>query len=348
MKINIELLKKNIQNGYIKSQTHPTLDLTIYNYTNVAQYDNHWDDITMMCRGLILDSNYNIIERPFKKFFNKDEHDRDNLPNIPNLPFEVYDKLDGSLGILYWDGDEPHIASRGSFTSEQALMGTNMLHTNYRHTWGLYDKSKTYVFEIIYQSNRIVVDYGNKEELVLLGIIDTETGEDISIDTVSSKDFHKAERYTGIKDFKKLQSLDLKNKEGFVIRFSNGFRMKLKFDEYCRLHRIVTNISSYDIWDILRNGGKFDEILDNVPDEFYDSVRDCEKKLTTEYNNIYNYYNSIFNKLNTLNLSDKDFALEAKKYKFNSILFSFKNSKKVDDIIWKNIKPKYEIVFRKS
>jgi RNA ligase len=349
--INIELLKKNIADGYVISQKHPLLDLTIYNYSQFAQYDNHWDEITLMCRGLILDSEYNIIQRPFGKFFNKDEHVSEFKPDIPNLPFEVYDKMDGSLGIMYFDEmGTPFIASRGSFTSEQALMGTEMLWSKYRHIFGLLDRSKTYVFEIIYPENRIVVDYGDREALVLLAIIDTATGEDISLDTVSTNDFHVVERFNGITDFEKLQALDIDNKEGFVIRFENGFRMKLKFDEYCRLHRIITNITSYDIWECLRFGTGFDEMLDKVPDEFYDWVKATKKNLENEFTKIETYYREYYNEYGSLHKTQKEFAVWAKTFEMPGLMFNLQKGehngkKRFDDQIWKMIKPKYEKPF---
>lgn len=342
--INIELLKKNIEDGYIIKQTHNKLDLTIYNYSQATQYENKWDEVTLMCRGLILDSEFNIIERPFGKFFNISEHVSEFKPDIPNLPFEVYDKLDGSLGILYWDGDKPYIASRGSFNSEQALAGTEILYENYVDSFKNLDKSKTYVFEIIYSSNRIVVDYGNTCDLFLLGVIDKQTGEDLPLSNYQNIGFKTVERIDGIKDFDKLKSLELENKEGFVIKYSNGFRMKLKFDEYCRLHRIVTNISSYDIWDCLRNGTDFSEMLDKVPDEFYDWVKKIKSELETSFNNeknkwldIYEYGKSIENQ--------KDFALWASDWKEPGVLFALRNGKKIDNILWKKLKPKFEKPF---
>ena len=36
---------------------------------------------------------------------------------------------------------------------------------------------KTYLFEIIYPENRIVVDYGDYKGLVLIDVIDNETGK---------------------------------------------------------------------------------------------------------------------------------------------------------------------------
>jgi RNA ligase len=91
----------------------------------------------------------------------------------------VYDKLDGSLGILYFYDDKPYIATRGSFTSEQAERANKIFQKKYSHLH--FNKEHTYLFEIIYPENRIVVDYGAKEDLILLAVLDTETGKDLEL-----------------------------------------------------------------------------------------------------------------------------------------------------------------------
>ena len=107
-------LEKHIDAGYVKATRHPTAPLTIYNYTNRAQFDRVWNDTTRTCRGLIVHDDDTIVARPFRKFFNHGEVDE-----IPGGPVRVLDKLDGSMGVLYHDGDGWAIATRGSFTSEQ-------------------------------------------------------------------------------------------------------------------------------------------------------------------------------------------------------------------------------------
>src|SRR4051794_7418638 len=165
-----------IDEKYISVQTHPTEDLLIYNYTNKTQFDNKWNNETLHCRGLIMDSKRNIIARPFPKFFNVEQH----TDPIPVEPFEVFDKLDGSLGILYHAGDTPQLATRGSFTSDQAIKGTEILHGRYPIV--RFYTSWTFLFEIIYPANRIVVDYGPIEDIYLLTAINTATGEEMPYD----------------------------------------------------------------------------------------------------------------------------------------------------------------------
>ena len=46
----------------------------------------------------------------------------------------------------------------------------------------------------------------------------------------------------------------------------------------------LTNISSRDIWEYLKDGKPMDEILDKVPDEFYNWVKDTKEELLNQYN----------------------------------------------------------------
>jgi RNA ligase len=179
--MNTKELNQLIADDYINVNKHPTADLYIYNYSQKAQYDRVWNETTLACRGLILDGNYQVIARPFQKFFNLGEFENQV---VPNDFFEVFEKMDGSLGILYWIENKPHIATRGSFVSEQSKVATEMLYTQYAEVIPLLDKSKTYLFEIIYPENRIVLDYGNERKLVLLAIVDTETGIENELDNI--------------------------------------------------------------------------------------------------------------------------------------------------------------------
>ena len=64
----LEILEKYHVNGLLHKQIHPTLDLTIWNYSPRVQYERLWDDITIQCRGLVTNSKGDIVARPFKNF----------------------------------------------------------------------------------------------------------------------------------------------------------------------------------------------------------------------------------------------------------------------------------------
>jgi len=334
--MNKELLAQMIDEKIVAVQKHDTADLFIYNYTALAQYGNIWNEVTLQCRGLIMDSAGNIVARPFKKFFNIEQ-----VSELPSLPFEVYDKADGSLAVMYWVEDKPYIATRGSFNSDQAKHATQLLHTKYAHIWENLNKNHTYLLEIIYPENRICVDYGDMDDLILLAVIDTQTGEDQPLTDVGFPIVH---RYDGVNDLAKLRDLELKNKEGFVVKFSNGFRVKMKFAEYVRLHRILTNVSNVVIWENMSSGKPLDEMLEMVPDEFYNYVRSVESELKTKYTEIEEKAKASFKVLG----DRKETALYFKTQEHPSILFNMLDGKGYSEYIWKQIRPKFSKPFMKD
>ncbi len=335
---NIESLRQLIADGYINVQKHPAADLYIYNYAPKAQYERFWNEWTLACRGLIMDGRHNIVARPFGKFFNVQEHPPHE---IPNENFEVFEKMDGSLGILYWLDGQPLIATRGSFGSEQSQKATRMLHNTYAHTFARLDPAKTYLFEIIYPGNRIVVDYGDREDLVLLAVIDNKSGNDENLPEIG---FPLVRHYDGITGLDALKTVQEDNKEGFVIRFKSGFRVKVKFEEYVRLHRILTQVSSTNIWEYLATNQPFEEILEKVPDEFYDWVKKTVDRLTIQYQAIETEAKLAFKTL----ADRKETALYFQTQKHPSILFAMLDNRNYAPIIWKMLKPAYEKPFRVS
>ena len=341
----LDILGKYHNDGLLHKQTHPTKDLTIWNYSPKVQYERLWDDITLMCRGLVTNSKGEIVARPFKKFFNYEEHKPED---IPNEHYEVFEKMDGSLGILFNYEDEWIMATRGSFTSPQAIKGKEILDKKYDIC--PLRKDNTYLFEIIYPENRIVVDYGNEEKLVVLGAIHTETGDEIpynALFTMSGLGFEIVRLWkTWDEDWKTLQKEISKQNEGYVIRFKNGFRMKIKGEEYVRLHKLLTNISSRDIWEHLKDKKSLEDIISDVPDEFYDWVKETALDLTNQFEKIDDEYNDIFNSIHSIN--KKDFAEKAKQYPYSSLLFAMYDGKQTHKIIWKIIKPKFTKPFKKD
>src|SRR5438874_2440055 len=122
--MKLDGIEKLIDEGVVRATRHPSLPLTIYNYTAKCQYDQLWSDVTRVCRGLIIDDNGTVVARPFPKFFNMDEHSRSDI--VFSKAFTITEKVDGSLGVLYPSGDGWAIATRGSFTSGQAVKATEI------------------------------------------------------------------------------------------------------------------------------------------------------------------------------------------------------------------------------
>lgn len=351
----IEILEKYYEDGLLHKQVHPTLDLTIWNYSPKVQYEKLWDEITLQCRGLVTNSNGEIIARPFKKFFNYEELSPEQ---IPNEEYEVYEKMDGSLGILFNYNGQWVMATRGSFTSPQSVKGWELLQ---KYNFNRLIDKYTYLFEIIYPENRIVCQY-DYEDLILLGIIETKTGNEVNIQFGNNEDIRFKNLINNL-GFKVVtlyktwgESYDLlkeeisKDKEGYVIRFRNGFRMKIKGDEYVRLHKILTNISNRDIWEYLKDNRPLDDILDKVPDEFYDWVKNEVNKLTSMFNITKTMAELIYFKEIKEDMTRKEMAeIVLKKPKdIQPILFALIDNKDISGLIWKRLYPEYSKPFKKN
>ena len=339
MRIDRVELDKLINEGMINDNRHPTLPLTILNYSKIAQFQKKWNDLTLQARGLVIDDDGEIIARPFKKFFNMEELKGNE---IPNEKYKVYKKMDGSLGILFFYGSGWHMATRGSFTSEQAVKGMDILKMKYSNLIGDLDVELTYLFEIIYPQNRIVVDYGQTEDLILLGACHTDSGQEVDLDQIDLS-FTKVESYV-ITDFKELKARNTENEEGYVIRFiPSNFRMKIKFEDYVTLHGIVTEFSTKKVWEILKDEQDLDKLLEMVPDEFYDKVKVVYDDLREQFESLKSVAETIASQCGQFT-SRKDIALflQREHKEIMPLVFGILDKKNIDKIIWTMIKPDFE------
>jgi len=330
-----ETLRLYEADGWLISQDHPTLPLTIWNYSLSTTYEQHWDEVTIACRGLVTDNTTGyVVSRGFDKFFNLEED-----KHTPTEDYTVYEKLDGSYISSFYYNDTLIITSRGSFISDQAMKAYELIE---RYDKDKLDKNFTYMWEIIYPENRIVVLY-EEERLVMLGKRNFTTGEYKEIQHYREFGFDVVKEYPNLK-LEELKDLEWDNSEGFVVRFSNGDFIKVKFEEYFRLHKIMTEISTLGVWDILRNGDDMTKILEDVPDEFYDKIRSYEEELKMKYLETKEFYLSLFAEAKKRDIVE-DRKLFAE-YAINStnkpaILFKMLDGKSYKQLIWALIRPEF-------
>jgi hypothetical protein len=360
MKLNKEHIEYQIECGYIAKTKHPEFPLWILNYTRQAQFERIWNEYTKICRGLVVDEEYNIIAWCFPKFFNYSEH---RPEDIPVLPFEAFDKMDGSLGIVFYYNKQWNVATRGSFASDQAMKGAQLLK---KYDTDVLDTRNTYLFEIIYPENRIVCDYEGQEKLVLLAVIENSMGVELPYESDETNSVSEYElygydvvkRFDGLNDIAAIKALNIDNKEGFVLRFSDGFRVKVKFDEYCRLHSIVTGVSTKVVWRALRDGKDLSELLDRVPDEFDVWVREQIARLKADYDAIDKkakidclmlLLQMIKEKVEITNKSFAERALKLDNHHFVLAVFNGKaeNNMFYGKAIWRHVEPLFEKPFLK-
>lgn len=259
-------LEKSRADGLVIRKNAPD-GRAIYVYSQECVYSNGWNDFALMARGLILHpEKREIVATPFPKFFNAGERNG----SIPDLPFEVYEKVDGSLAIIHFFDGAWRVATKGSFDSEQAkwaeghLSGSNL---------SLLDPTVTYLAEAVYPENRIVVHY-TKAELVLLGAYKS-TGDEFSMAELVEAGERIGWRVATRHAFESFSDLVEHTKvlpataEGFVIRFEDGLRLKLKGEEYRRIHGLISRCTPLAMWEAMKAGDDMEAIRRDLPEEFW-------------------------------------------------------------------------------
>ena len=246
-------------------------DLLLFNYTPRAVFARRWNPVERVCRGLIVHvPTASLHALPFEKFFNLGETPDTTLDALPAGPVEATAKIDGSLGILYRAADGPAVATRGSFSGDQARWATAHLRAHY--DLRTLPADVTLLFEIVYPANRVVLNYGDLEALVLIGAR-RHDGADYAYAALAEL----AARYgfplapqtviAGIHDLLPLieQSTGI---EGWVVRFPNGLRVKVKTADYLRLHHARFQLTPETVRTALLTG-TWEPLLLGLPEEFH-------------------------------------------------------------------------------
>ena len=252
---NMHQLGELVRDGFTDWQAYGNVDvdrwdgLILFNYNRKAEQDGVWNWFETVSRGLVLEeSTGRVVARPFDKFFNWGQGGRSTTAPIK----AVYEKLDGSLGICFFWKGQWKIVTRGRLNSPQGEWATKWISQRAGKAEGDLGVKYTLLFEIIYPENRIVVNYGDREELVLLAIRNTETGGYVDRERVEvvgdmlGVPYVKRYHFYGNVSVPDLiaycQRLDDQH-EGFVAEFADGQRFKFKSDEYVIQHRFITSLS---------------------------------------------------------------------------------------------------------
>lgn len=340
--------------GDITLRTHPEFpELTIANYTPKCAYEGAWNKITIASRGLIFD-NYTgeILARPFAKFFN---YGQAGAPVI-DLSAHVYhvgNKFDGSLGIMYERPDHKlAIATRGSFDSDQARHATALINNEGAHYDYPYEFYRgdiavglTPLFEIIYPENRIVLDYGTWDTLVLLGWIRTDTGK-----YIAPTEGDWSTTFATV-----LERPNRPNHEGWVVWLDQYRAVKIKQEDYVALHKIVTGLNEKAVWREIQKGPeKFNAFAANLPDELQAWANRVGFGLALDYGNIVRDVDDWF--LSAIDVATQDETnytneIDRKKFaaavldertppEYRGLMFSLLDGKDIQDKVWKMLEPK--------
>ncbi|MCE9564635.1 MAG: T4 RnlA family RNA ligase [Planctomycetes bacterium] len=317
--------------------------LRLYCYSESTVYDRKWNDITMLARGVILDpESKRVVATPFPKFFNVGER----LDSIPDLPFETFEKLDGSLIILFQHKGEWRTATKGSLGSDQAKWAAAWISN---HDLSCLDPETTYLAEAIYPENRIVVHY-HHTGLVLLGAYRGD-GTEVSYTDLRGLGerlgwrIAKRHSFTAVSELLALAKTLPPTEEGFVLRFSNGLRLKVKGDEYCRIHRLVSRLTPLAMWEAMQAGDDLETIRRQLPEEFW---QDFDTIIALLHQQIEDLIAEVTAEAELVaHLSDKDVGLRLSTFpdRVRRFIFPYRKnngdllSSRTRDLVFREIRP---------
>ena len=199
--------------GLVYIKKHPQYPLFLLNYTPRTQYRQKWCKELVHARGLVVDKDGKILARPLPKFFN--HYEINDLEKLQDEEYEVFEKMDGSLVIMFYYENYLIFCTRGSFISEQSAKAQEIFRAKYKHI--TINKECTYCFEVIYPENKIVVNYEDVEDLFLISVTHTSSGKEINIDATGFKTVNKLDK-TSLSAF--LSGFEEANMEGYVVKYT--------------------------------------------------------------------------------------------------------------------------------
>ena len=330
LKYDVNELYKLVDLNDLKFEKHEKYDLLLWKYTKHWQYEQYWNEYTIVCRSLVTDLQGNVISPCIPKFFNWEEN-----RHIETEDFEIYEKLDGQLVYMFYYNDELVIRSSGSFVSDVV--------NNVRgHVGDLnlsYLPDFTFCFELTGTKAKIVVDYPYELKLTHLTTFYNVTGKE---DSGTLVQFDFAKKYNS-KSFQELKERNIENEEGYVIRFSNGQRCKIKFDNYIQKHFFRFSLSTQLVWRHLRDNTLEDLIVD-IPDEAFIKVNQYGLQILLQVESIRRKIEFNVKVLRTIQFERKELFEFVQRFNNWQIVLASYDGKSITESIYKLIEPEFELL----
>jgi hypothetical protein len=289
-------------------------------------------------RALILDeSNYwEVVARGYDKFW---EQNNPLADKIDWNSAKVFEKVDGSMCLLYYYDNHWNIATTGtpSGTGNVGNWGFTFAElfwkvwNELRYNLFLLSKKCSYLFELCTPYNKVIVNH-QLNRLVLHGVRCNKEPYDFIDDLFReySLGFEVVKQYDigtieGVLEATK--KLDATKQEGFVVVDKDFHRIKVKSPTYLLLSHLKEGMTRRKLLDLVRMNGGIMRSLDQLPElqkEYY--------QLNKKYFFLILDIQEVWNK-NQYITNRKEFAEIAKGYKFSSILFGLYDKKDLKTLL---------------
>jgi RNA ligase len=274
------------------------------------------------------------------KFFNLNQTTRYMLGDVRDKTVRrVSSKLDGSMIVFLPIGGRTFAKTKFSFESDQARSAQELYHRDSdlrQFVDRLLGEDLVPVFEYVSPENRIVVSYRDSE-LRLLQIRHNDTGEYLDIyrhPLVSLYGIPIAEQH-----FHTLKEmLDLQKRatgvEGWVVEFTDGQLMKVKTDEYCRLHGLLTkNIGqpNFLVEAVLEE--RVDDLLGQIPLDRQDIRSHVEQLSGVVVRHVNSLASDIFERVSAFTGDRKLFVERHRDYRCFGLLMRALKDPSIDGVL---------------
>jgi RNA ligase len=113
----------------------------------------------------------------------------------------------------------------------------------------------------------------------------------------------------------------------------------------------MTNLSTTAVWEHLKEGGDINELLKDVPDEFYKKVKKYESELKYAFYRISEDIGKTFDYKMYGKYNDKEPLTDRKEFAewvqtqpkhYQGILFRMFDKRNYSELIWKLLKPEFK------
>lgn len=258
-------LSEAVARRHVYRNDDPETGLSVFMYSKEAMYDHAWTPFTTIARGLVLHlPTRQVVATPFPKFFNLGEP---GAPQ-PHGPFDAFEKSDGTMVSVFRWQNRWRASGRKQIRSRQIQDAQALIDASDQDALV---PDATYIAEYVSPEHRVVVKYP-RAELVFLAGYDAQ-GHELAYDTVAAvahASGHRPARRIPVRTLDELRTLRdalRADAEGFVVRYPDGTRLKLKGDPYLRIHALIADCRPTAIWELLRDDADPETMRRDLPEE---------------------------------------------------------------------------------
>lgn len=265
-------------------------DYVLLNYLPSAAYSHDMTRTEEACRGLLIRTDGKIVALPMPKYYNLGERE---CPHLPDEPYEVWEKVDGSLILSWYDGHQWRHNTRGSFANEygefaQAWWTENVDISDIPLHW-------TVMTEACFLADPMPRAVHKPEGLYLIAIRDRHSGQDMSIQGMDIDGLLQITHYSTTIETLLDSRESLEGTEGWVVRFDSGIRVKIKTAWYLRLFRAMQSLTPKNIRALMVEVGEnwIDEFPDDLCPDAFIIQEEIEERLRVALARIFEAYSKV-------------------------------------------------------